>query len=330
MSRRDELLAKALGIRSTKDIDAPEVAPAEHKARSGQGSYARRQAMEDRIAELESKLKEAGGSALSSRLPVGAIAPNPWQPRRVFKEDELNKLAESIKDLGLLQPVIVRRVQNLDTFELIAGERRLRAHQLLGEQEIKAIVIEAADEDMAALALAENIDRQDLSAYEIAIAIKNAESAFPSRKEMAKSLGMQRSDLYRYMSFFQLPDFIREDLDQNPRLLGRDASEAIVAVINSQGISAVDAVSRIWTRVRTGQLDQGKIAPMVKSLATHGDASAASQKTERDIKKLFVGKEQAGSITRDPSQLTIKIRAAALTPDKENELRKFVEGLFSQ
>ena len=150
-------------------------------------------------------------------IAVDEIEPNPWQPRRVFKEDDIRKLADSIADVGLIQPIAVRRVQNLDTgFELVAGERRLRAHRLLAAMEIKAVIIEVADEDMAAMALAENIDREDLSAYEIAIAIQNAEGAFPNRKELAKSLGMQRSDLYRYMAFFQLPQFIREDLDANP------------------------------------------------------------------------------------------------------------------
>jgi len=277
------------------------------------------QAAQRRIEELEAQ-------GASSVIVIEQIRPNPWQPRRVFKEDEIRKLAESIADVGLIQPVVVRRVQNLDTgFELVAGERRLRAHKLLAQIEIKAIIIDVPDEDMAAMALAENIDREDLSAYEIAIAVRNAESAFPNRKELAKSLGMQRSDLYRLMAFFQLPEFIRADLDINPSLLGRDAAEAIAAVLKRHGDNASEAVSRIWTRFKAGDIDQGKFAAAVEALITRGH----TLRTDRDIKKLFIGKEQAGSITRDASALTVKIRTAAISPAKESRLRAFVQQLLT-
>ena len=276
------------------------------------------QAAQRRIEELE-----AQGTSMT--ITLDQIKPNPWQPRRVFKEGEIRKLAESIADVGLIQPVVVRRVQNLDTgFELVAGERRLRAHKLLAKVEIKAIIVDVPDEDMAAMALAENIDREDLSAYEIAIALQNAESAFPSRKELAKSLGMQRSDLYRYMAFFQLPEFILQDLDGNPSLLGRDAAEGVAAVLKKHGGAASEAVSRIWTRFKAGEIDQGKFAAAVEAMIVRGD----TLRTHRDIKKLFVGKEQAGSITRDASAVTIKIRTAAISSDKESRLRDFVQQLL--
>ena len=317
MSRLDKMMAKTQGIRAAKDIPASEaISPA--GPRTAVGTMAAWQAAQRRIEELEAQ-------GTSSMIVVDQIKPNPWQPRRVFKEDEIRKLAESIADVGLIQPVVVRRVQNLDTgFELVAGERRLRAHKLLAKGEIKAIIIEVADEDMAAMALAENIDREDLSAYEIAIALQNAESAFPNRKELAKSLGMQRSDLYRYMAFFQLPESIRADLDVNPTLLGRDAAEGIAAVLKKHGDGASEAVSRIWTRFKTGGIDQGKFAAAAEALIVRGH----TLRTDRDIKKLFIGKEQAGSITRDASSLTIKIRTAAISNDKESRLRAFVQQLL--
>ena len=317
MSRLDKMMAKTQGIRAAKDIPASEATPPSGP-RTAVGTMAAWQAAQRRIEELEAR-------GASSMIAVDEIEPNPWQPRRVFKEDDIRKLADSIADVGLIQPIAVRRVQNLDTgFELVAGERRLRAHRLLAAMEIKAVIIEVADEDMAAMALAENIDREDLSAYEIAIAIQNAEGAFPNRKELAKSLGMQRSDLYRYMAFFQLPQFIREDLDANPSLLGRDAAEAIAVVLKKYGHEASDVVSRIWTRFKVGEIDQGKIAAGVEALVTRGHTT----RTDRDIKKLFIGKEQAGSITRDASALTVKIRTAAITSQKESRLREFVQQLL--
>ena len=319
MSRMDRLKAKTENVRATADIPDSEVAAIPHVPKSGQGAYARRQSLEERIAELE----KFGGEVIQ----VANIAPNPWQPRRVFNEDEIQKLAESIIEVGLIQPVVVRRVPNGDTeYQLIAGERRLRACRSLGMPDIKALVLDIPDEDMAAMALAENMDRQDLSAYEIATSIRGAESAFPNRKEMAKALGLSRSDFYRYMEFFKLPDFILADLEEAPTLLGTHAAEDIVAMIKKHGEKAVSAVSTLWARVKEGDLDQGKIAAAIDSLVTKGQVV----RTDRDIKKLFIGKEQAGSITKDASSLTIKIRTAALDAEQEGKLRAFVQGLFKE
>ena len=90
------------------------------------------------------------------------------------------------------------------------------------------------------------------------------------------------------------------------------------------GHEASDVVSRIWTRFKVGEIDQGKIAAGVEALVTRGHTT----RTDRDIKKLFIGKEQAGSITRDASALTVKIRTAAITSQKESRLREFVQQLL--
>jgi ParB family chromosome partitioning protein len=317
MSRREELMAKTANIKSIADIPDVEISPEDHVPRSGVGSYHRRQKFEERIAELE----KAGAEIIC----VSDIDPNPWQPRRVFDESELQKLAKSITEVGLIQPIAVRRVSNGDTkFQLIAGERRVRAHKMVSKSDIKAVIIDASDEDMAALALAENVDRDDLSAYEVALAIKAAEAGFPNRKEIAKALGMTRGELYRYRAFFELPDFILADLNSHPSLLGSHAAQAIVAVVKKYGDLSVSPLETIWPRVKSGDLDQGKIASLIESTVTRGEPI----KTDRDIKKLFVGKDQAGSMTRDASGFTIKIKAAALTPEKETELRGFVERMF--
>ncbi|TRZ68834.1 MAG: ParB/RepB/Spo0J family partition protein, partial [Rhodocyclaceae bacterium] len=149
---------------------------------------------EDRIAALEEDLADAK----RTDIPIELIAPNPWQPRTFFDPNEIADLAASIAEVGLVQPIIVRRVQPLDTessdksvqsldtsYQLIAGERRLRAHKELGRPTIKAIVTKAADDEMAMMALAENLDRADLAEYEISKAIRRAEKEFPNRKHMA-------------------------------------------------------------------------------------------------------------------------------------------------
>jgi len=324
MTRRDELMKKNQNIRSTAEISESEVLDAKqnHRPRSGQGSFAQRQRLEDRIRELETRIVDSEGRTIRTV----DVSPNPWQPRRIFDEEELQKLAVSIGEIGLVQPIIVRSVSNRDTpFEIVAGERRYRAHQILGSDSIKAIVIDVADADMAAFALAENIDRADLTAYEIAVAIRNAEEIFPSKKSLASSLGLNRTALYKYLAFFKLPGFIIDDLEINPNLLGRDAADAIASLLASEGESVVSSLRAIWPRVKAGDLDQGKIVGTV--LAAMKNRVAV--RSGRDIKKLFLGTDQAGTITRDDAALTVRIRAAALTPEKEAELRSVVERMFS-
>ena len=308
-------LEGALEQKSARTLSSSKAAPVQLlDMRTSMNDY------EDKIEALEARVKDLE----STELPVASIEPNPWQPRQLFDADEIQRLAESIAEVGLIQPIVVRRVQTLDTYQLIAGERRWRAHKVLGKSQIKATVIEAENEDLAVLALVENIGRQDLADYEIAKALRRAETEFPNRKHMAQSLGMVRSDLYRYFAFEDLPDDVKADLESDPRRLGRAAASAIQLIVRKYGEPAKELVSKLWTRVKSGDLDQGKIAATIEAAILRGDAP----KTDRDIRKLFVGKEQAGSITRDASHLAIKIKVAALTPEKEVELRAIVERML--
>ena len=305
------------GVRSDPPIS--QAAPVQLMAlRTEMNSY------EDKIAALEAKVKDLESTA----IPVANISPNPWQPRRVFDEDEIRKLADSIAETGLIQPIIIRRksVSSGDTlYELVAGERRLRAHKLLGLADIKVVIVDIPDADMAMMALVENVDRADLTDFEVSLALKQIENEFPKRKHMAAALGVSRQDLYRYFAFDKMPDFVLADLQTSPGILSRKSAGLIQAVISAHGDNAIAALKLLWTRVKSGDLDQGKIAGLIESAVTKGDKVT----TERDIKKLFVSGQQAGSITRDSSNLTVKIRTVALTPEKEVELRAFVEKMFS-
>jgi ParB family chromosome partitioning protein len=348
MNKKEKFASITAGLGEVLDRIEPRATESAPRTAPGQLMAFRNEmvAYEVKIAALETKVKDLETTA----IPVAEISPNPWQPRRVFDEAEIQKLAGSIAEVGLIQPVIVRSVSNADTlsgsesvsnadtlsgekivgipdtrYQIVAGERRWRAHKTLGYIDIKAIVIQVTDEEMAALALAENFDREDLTAYEIGVAIKNAESAYPNRKSLAGALGINRTDLYKYLSFFQLPAFIIDDLELRPGLLGRHAAEDISAIIKKHGDRATQSLRQLWPRVISGELDQGKIAALIEAAVTRGDKIPV----QRDIRKLFVGKEQAGSITRDAGKLKIEIKVAALTTEKETELRSFVERMFS-
>lgn len=344
MSLKNILKAKSAGIGAAVDAEMANTAadqkPSHPRTAIGQaGAFQLAMTEQDaRIAELEASLAHAE----SSMLPIDAISPNPWQPRRVFGEEEIRSLAESIAEVGLIQPVVVRKtvpsrdssqagqansknVPSRDTsYQLVAGERRWRAHQLLGHTEIKAVISEATDADMALMALAENLDREDLTDYETSKAIARVKSEFKSKTRLAEAIGIGRQDFYKFEAFGNLPSIMIDDLEKTPGLLGRNAAEQVVTTIKAHGQKAMDVLPDIWGRVKSGHLDQGKFADALKTAATHGK----TVRTDRDIKKLFVGKEQAGSITKDASSLTIKIKSAALTGDQEAKLRKFVEGLL--
>ena len=318
-----ETLDKLGGKTSTR----PKSAPGQLMAFSKEmGAY------EDRIAALEVELAEVK----RTEVLVENIEPNPWQPRAYFDPQEIAELASSIAEVGLIQPIIIRRVPNRDTkspggsapirdtrYQLIAGERRLRAHKELGRTEIKAIIMDAADEDLAVMALAENLDRADLADYEISKAIRRAEKEFPNRKHMAKAIGIGRSELYRYLSFHSLPDLIKNDLEVNPRLLGGNAAEKIASFIKDRGAEAANAISIFWPKVKEGHLDQLKLVTAAESFL-----AGKTARTDRDIRKLFVNKVQAGSITRDQNAITVKIKTLMLSEEKENRLREFVQQLL--
>lgn len=333
MSKRDKLNGISAGLGEILDKIAPS-ANGRPKTAPGQLMSFRNEmaTYEDRIAALEEDLADAK----RTDIPIELIAPNPWQPRTFFDPNEIADLAASIAEVGLVQPIIVRRVQSLDTessdksvqsldtrYQLIAGERRLRAHKELGRPTIKAIVTKAADDEMAMMALAENLDRADLAEYEISKAIRRAEKEFPNRKHMAKALGMERSDLYRFLAFDALPEFIKVDLESNPRLLGRVAAEQIVSLMKSRGDQVTAALPAIWEKVKDGHLEQTKLAATVESVIAGRVA-----RSDRDIRKLFVNKVQAGSITRDQNAITVKIKTAALSKEKESRLRDFVQKLL--
>ena len=137
------------------------------------------------------------------KLPVSRILPNPSQPRKVFREEELQALAQSIQENGLLQPVTVRR-ENW-AYYLIAGERRLRACKLAGIKEIPALVADCAPEDSAVLALLENIQRKDLHMFEQASALVNLLREWRiTQEEAAKRLGISQSYLANKLRLLKL------------------------------------------------------------------------------------------------------------------------------
>lgn len=149
-------------------------------------------------------------------IPLRRIRPNQFQPRREFDERTLGELKASIGENGLLQPLVVRRVD--DAFELVVGERRLRALRDLGWETAPAVLRELSDEAMLVLALVENLQREDLNAIEEASAFQQLIDGFGfTQKEVAERLGRDRSTISNTLRLLALPTSVRE-LVQEGRL----------------------------------------------------------------------------------------------------------------
>ena len=147
-------------------------------------------------------------------LPLGAIQPNPSQPRRVFDSAALQERAASIAQFGILQPLTVRRTP--DGMELVAGERRLRAARLAGLSEVPCILLSVDDEESGLLALIENLQRRDLDCWEEAEALSRLIARYGlSQEETARRLGRSQPAVANKLRLLRLPDSVRQFLQEN-------------------------------------------------------------------------------------------------------------------
>ncbi len=144
-------------------------------------------------------------------VPINAVQPNPFQPRQQFRDEELEVLAASVQAHGVLQPIIVRLKDG--GYELVAGERRWRAAQKAGLTEIPAIVRQCSDEEMLALALVENLQREDLNPLDEAHAYRTLVDRFGfTQEEIAVRIGKSRPAVANTLRLLSLPDTIKQAL----------------------------------------------------------------------------------------------------------------------
>ncbi|MBI9078822.1 MAG: ParB/RepB/Spo0J family partition protein [Pseudodesulfovibrio sp.] len=159
--------------------------------------------------------KKTSDSVEVRMISVEAITPNPHQPRREFSEGALNDLASSIKTRGVLQPVLVRPLGS-GKYELVAGERRLRASKLSDLTEIPTLVREMTDQESLAIALIENLQREDLNAVEEALGYQQLQQEFGlSQEELARQVGKSRSAVANSLRLLNLPEEMQKDIQQN-------------------------------------------------------------------------------------------------------------------
>lgn len=163
------------------------------------------------IESMERQIYETATNEEIVELKLSELRPNPYQPRKVFKDESLEELASSIKEHGVFQPIIVKK--SIKGYEIIAGERRFRASKLAGLEKIPAIIREFTDEQMMEIALLENLQRENLSSIEEAEAYHTMiQNLGLTQDELAKKVGKSRSHITNILGLLRLPKEVQQEV----------------------------------------------------------------------------------------------------------------------
>ena len=161
------------------------------------------------LQSMENKIYESATNEEIVEIPLEELRPNPYQPRKVFDEEALQDLADSIKEHGVFQPIIIKK--SIKGYEIIAGERRYRASKIAGLTKIPAIIRNFTDEQMMEIALLENLQRENLNAIEEAIAYKKMiQNLGVTQEELAKKVGKSRSHVTNIIGLLRLPQEVQQ------------------------------------------------------------------------------------------------------------------------
>lgn len=233
-------------------------------------------------------IEEKAAEALP--VPVASVAPNPFQPRREFAEEELEELAASIRENGLLQPIVVRPAPSGGTaaWELVAGERRWRAVMRLGWAQVPALVRTVDDRAMLVLALVENLQRAELSPLEEAAGYRQLAEEFGlSQQEIAQVVGRDRSTVANALRLLQLPASVRQLVAENKLTAGH--ARALLGVGNDHRMAdlARRAADEGWS-VRQVESEVQRSRPKKQARARpERPREAAERRLEEELQRVL-------------------------------------------
>ncbi|MFE5322297.1 ParB/RepB/Spo0J family partition protein [Paenibacillus sp. NPDC056579] len=228
-------------------------------------------------------------------IPLSQLRANPYQPRRTFHEESINELAASIKEHGVIQPIIVRSV--LKGYEIIAGERRFRASQVCGNATIPAVVKKFTDQQVMEIALIENVQREDLNAMEVAVAYQALIDQFSlTQEELSVKVGKSRSHIANFLRLIQLPEEVKQYVSRGTLSMGH--AKAIVGLKDPKLIKSLadQAIKDQWS-VR-------ELEEEVKRLEERADTKKATAKSKR--KDPYIN--QLEENLREAYRTTVKIK----------------------
>lgn len=253
-------------------------------------------------AEAREDVKKAAEGA--STIPIELIRPNPAQPRRVFNKSDLAELANSIREKGVLQPLLLRPASDGEGYEIVAGERRWRAAQKAGQHSLPAVIRELSDAETLEIAIIENVQRADLSPLEEAEAYRRLMDEFDrTQANVADVVGKSRAHVANTMRLLNLPESVRKLVGEGKlsagharALLGAEDPEALAkrAVAENLSVRAVEALARkpgaAAAPKKSGGRSGGNSGKDPDTLALESDV-AASLGLEVDIRHADEGGE---------------------------------------
>ncbi len=271
-------------------------------------------------ALISTETVQTAGSQSIGEIEISQIEANPNQPRREFSEEALQELADSIKELGIIQPITLRKMGK-EKYQIIAGERRFRASQIAGKTTIPAYILKADDEDTMEMALIENIQREDLNALEIALAYQQLiEQHNLSQEQLSKRVGKGRATIANFLRLLRLPAAIqvalkekRIDMGHARTLLSLDNPAEQIKLfheIEANGYS----VREVEDIVR--KMKEGSEAPVAKK--------AAAKQPHPEFHQL---KKQLTHFFQTPVQLTCSAKGSGKISIKfknEQELERII------
>ena len=210
------------------------------------------------------------GSSTINEIPLAQIEANPNQPRRDFDPDALQELATSIREIGIIQPITLRQIDD-NRFQIIAGERRWRASQIAGLTAIPAYIRTISDESIMEMALVENIQREDLNAIEIALAYQHLlENDGMTQEKVSERVGKSRAAIANYLRLLRLPAQIQLSLQKKEIDMG-----------HARALLSLDSPSlqiKLYKEIMKNNYSVRKVEEMVNLLRNGEDVSSGSKK----------------------------------------------------
>ena len=252
-----------------------------------------------------------GAGPIGSIL-IAHIEPNPFQPRTHFSDEALAELAQSIRELGVIQPVTVRKL-GYDRYQLISGERRFRASQLAGLVEVPAYIRVANDEAMLEMALVENIQREELDAIEVAISFQRlVDEVNLTHEQLSEKVGKDRATVTNYLRLLKLPPEVQLGLRQ--RSIGMGHARALIAIHDP--VKQVE----LFNRIIESQLSVRNVEELARNSGTK-KSSAGTARPNKELSKQLADLIGSRVVVKQNNEGKGKIE---ITFKNDDELRRIL------
>lgn len=264
------------------------------------------------------------GSSSIHEIDINLIQVNPNQPRREFNSEALQELADSIKEIGIIQPITLRKITD-QAYQIIAGERRFRASQIAGLNKVPAYIRTADDENMMEMALIENIQREDLNSLEIALAYQNLIDQYNlTQEQLSTRVGKKRTTIANYLRLLRLPAPIQVALQNKDIDMGH--ARALVGLENPK------AQIKLFEEIQKNAYSVRKVEELVKNFNEEDLPSLIEKKGKSASTKLpeeyNALKKHLGDLFKTKVQMTYsdKGKGKIILPfSNEEELERMIE-----